>query len=82
MRLRTKLLLAYLGLSILLFTCGEVIARQLVKRAAKSNIESNLSNGNHAIINLVKNYAQSSIRNYLRAVAEKNLEIARAIYLS
>ncbi len=79
MRLRTKLLLAYLGLSIILFTCGGVIALQLVKRAVKSNIESNLSNGTHAIINLVKTAAQGSIKNYLRAVAEKNLEIARAI---
>ena len=80
MRLRTKLLLAYLGLSIVLFTCGGVIAFQLVKRAVKSNIESNLSNGTYAIINLVKTAAQGSIKNYLRAVAEKNLEIARAIY--
>jgi signal transduction histidine kinase len=80
MQLRTKLLLAYLGLSILLFTCGGGIALQLVKRAVKSNIESNLSNGTHAIINLVKTSAEGSIKNYLRAVAEKNLEIASAIY--
>jgi PAS domain S-box-containing protein len=80
MRLRTKLLSAYLGLSILLFTCGGVIALQLVKRAVKSNIESNLSNGTQAIIDLVKTSAQGSIKNYLRAVAEKNLELATAIY--
>lgn len=48
MRLRTKLLLAYLGLSIILFTCGGGgIALQLVKRAVKSNIESNLSKSSH-----------------------------------
>jgi len=43
-----------------------MIALQLVKRAIEFNIESNLGNGTHAIINLVKTSAQGSIRNYLR----------------
>jgi PAS domain S-box-containing protein len=80
MRLRTKFLLAYLGLTIILFTCGGMIALHLVKRAVKSNIESNLSNGTYAIINLVETSALGSIKNYLRAVAEKNLEIAKTIH--
>ena len=80
MRLRTKLLLAYVGLSIILFTCGGIIALHLVKKAVKNNIESNLRNGTDAIINLVETSAQGSIKNYLRAVAERNLEIAKDIH--
>jgi PAS domain S-box-containing protein len=80
MRLRTKLLLAYIGLSTILFTSGGLIALHLVKRAVKSNIESNLNNGTHAIISLVETSTQASIENYLRAVSEKNLEIAKAIH--
>lgn len=80
MGLRTKLLVAYLGLSIVLLLCGGLGALYLVKRAVTFNIESDLRNGTRAIINLVETAAQGSIINYLRAVAESNLEIAQRIY--
>jgi two-component system NtrC family sensor kinase len=80
MGLRTKLLVAYLGLSIVLFSCGGLGALYLVKRAVTFNIESDLRNGTRAIINLVETTTQGSIINYLRAVAESNLEIAQRIY--
>lgn len=80
MGLRTKLLVVYLGLSIVLFSCGGLGALYLVKRAVTFNIESDLENGTRAIINLVETTTQGSIINYLRAVAESNLEIAQRIF--
>jgi PAS domain S-box-containing protein len=80
MRLRTKLLIIYIGLSTALFTCGGLIALHLVSQAVKSDVENNFRNGTRAVINLVETTAQGAIKNYLRAVAERNLEIADAIY--
>jgi len=45
-------------------------------KTIKQNIESKLSNATDSILNTVETTAQASIKNYLRAVAEKNLEIA------
>jgi len=80
MRLRNKLLAAYLGLSIILFFCGGLGVLYLIERGVRVGIENDLRNGTHAIINLVENTAQSAITNYLRAVAESNLDIAHSVY--
>jgi flagellar basal body-associated protein FliL len=79
MRLRTKLLIIYIGLLTTLFSIAGAIALHLVSRAVKSDIENNFRNGTRAVINLVETTAQGAIKNYLRAVAERNLEIAVAI---
>ncbi len=79
-RLRTKLLVAYLGLAVLLFTSGGIGAFIMVERAIKTNIENDLRLATRTIINMVETTALGSIRNYLRAVAERNLEIAREVY--
>ncbi len=73
-------MVAYLGLSILLFTCGGFGALHIVERIVKTNIENKLAEGTRALIDLVKTTAQGSIKNYLRAVAEHNLEMANEIY--
>ncbi len=49
-------------------------------RTIKENIESELSSATTAILNMVETTAQASIKNYLRAVAEKNLEIVSFYY--
>ncbi|BBO78093.1 hypothetical protein DSCW_55100 [Desulfosarcina widdelii] len=78
--LRNKLLLVYLSLSTILFTSGGLGALVLVKKAIEINIESDLSNATRSIVNLVKTATKASIANYLRAVAERNLEITRLIH--
>jgi len=78
--LRSKLLLVYLSLSTILFTSGGLGALVLVKKAIETNIESDLSNASRSIVNLVETATKASIANYLRAVAERNLEIARLIH--
>lgn len=51
-----------------------------VRRAIEANIESELQNSTNAILNMVRNAANVSIKNYLRAVAEKNRDIAQDYY--
>lgn len=51
-------------------------AYYIAGKTVKQNIESKLSNATDSILSMVETTAQASIKNYLRAVAEKNLEIA------
>ena len=80
MRLRFKLLSAYLGLTVTLFAAGGLGALYLTKHAIQSNIESELRHSTRTIINMVQIVTHGAIKNYLRAVAERNVEIARQIY--
>jgi PAS domain S-box-containing protein len=80
LRLRSKLLLIYISLFVTLFGCGGAGALYLIKKTVNEYIENDLRNSTRAIINLVETTAQGSITNYLRAVAERNLEIAHRIH--
>ena len=80
MRLHFKLLAAYLGLTVTLFAVGGLGALYLTKRAIESSIESELGHSTRTIINMVQVAAHGAIKNYLRAVAERNLEIANHLY--
>lgn len=51
-----------------------------VSKTIAGNIENELSNATATILKLVETTAKSSIRNYLRAVAEKNIQIASCYY--
>lgn len=51
-------------------------AYYIAGKTIKQNIESKLSNATDSILSMVETTAQASIKNYLRAVAEKNHEIA------
>jgi signal transduction histidine kinase len=52
----------------------------LVKQSIEANIESELKNTNEMILNMVKNLAHVSIKNHLRAIADKNVEIMAYLY--
>jgi two-component system, cell cycle sensor histidine kinase and response regulator CckA len=80
MRLRYKLLITYLGISLGLIVVGGFFTLELVQNALERNMASELENSTHSILNMVKTTASASIKNYLRAVAEKNLEIANGFY--
>ncbi len=77
---RNKLLLAYLGLSIPLLIITSLAVLSIVKHSIEHNIESQLQNATDSIVSLVRGTASASIKNYLRAVAEKNLDIANHVY--
>ena len=78
--IRSKLLLGYLTPFILFFVTGALILYPFVRRTIEANIESELNNTTKTILSMVKTAADASIKNYLRAVAEKNRDIVEASY--
>ena len=80
MRLRNKLLITYLGISLGLIVIAGFFTLQLVQTALERNMASELENSTGSILNMVRTTASASIKNYLRAVAEKNLEAASGFY--
>lgn len=80
MRLRNKLLITYLGISLGLIVVAGFFTLQLVQNALERNMASELENATGSILNMVRTTASASIKNYLRAVAEKNLEAAFGFY--
>jgi len=79
-RIRNKLLLYYSLVFALSLFVGFGTIYVVVRDTIESNIESELHNTTTAIYNLVRTSATVSIKNYLRGVAEKNLEILSFIY--
>ncbi len=59
---------------------GNVFIYFFVRDTLQSNIENDLKHRTADISNIVRVAAESSIRNYLRAVAEKNKEIVEHIW--
>jgi len=57
-----------------------VYVNLIVKKALEKNIESELTNTTQAILDMVKTGAAISIRNRLRAIAEKNHDILTLLY--
>jgi two-component system NtrC family sensor kinase len=80
LRIRYKLLISYSAVFVLSLTLGSVIIFSFVKESIKTNIESELKNTTQTILNMVRTSAGVSIKNHLRAVAEKNREIAQHFY--
>jgi PAS domain S-box-containing protein len=80
LRIRHKLLLAYSAVFILSLTLGNGFIYQSVRRTIETNIESELKNTTTTILNMVNNAAELSIKNYLRAIAEKNRDVAQYYY--
>lgn len=78
--IRLKLFLSYALIFIIAtLAAGSGIYYQ-VKSTIETNIENELRNSIATIHNMVKTAATTSIKNYLRAVAELNLEIITAFY--
>jgi PAS domain S-box-containing protein len=72
------------GIYALLFTIammvGGIIINFGVSRIITANVENELTTATAMILNTVQSAAQASIKNYLRAVAEKNCDIISALY--
>ncbi|WP_419659351.1 two component system sensor histidine kinase [Desulfosarcina variabilis str. Montpellier] len=80
LRIRYKLLISYSTVFMLTLTLGTIIIFFFVKSSLEENIESELKNTTQTILNMVRTSASVSIKNHLRAVAEKNREIAQHFY--
>lgn len=79
-RIRHKLLIYYTLLYALSLTVGFATVYVIIRDSLEKNIESELQNTTTAVYNLVQTSATVSIKNYLRGVAEKNVEIIDALY--
>ncbi len=77
LRIRSKLILSYSVCFALVFTGGSTLIYHQVGTTMGANLESELDTATAMILKLVKTSADLSIKNRLRAVAEKNLEIVR-----
>lgn len=75
MRIRHKLLISYSLVLVLSISLGSSSIYFFVRDRLKANLESELNNTTTTILNMVRTSAAVSIKNHLRAVAEKNLEI-------
>jgi len=78
--IRYKLFLTYSVVYILAITLGSTIIYSLVRTTIEDNIESELKNSTSTILNMVRTSVEVSIKNHLRAVAEKNREIVAHFY--
>ena len=78
--IRQKLLIAYSIVFILSIFLGSTFIYLSVRKSIKEAIEGELDNTTKAILNLVRTSAAVSIKNHLRAVAEKNLELINHYY--
>lgn len=80
LNIRTKLLGVHTLIIVLAVLAGGGIIISRVQTTIETHIESELTNATAAIRHMVRTAASTSIKNHLRAVAEKNLEIVQAVY--
>ena len=78
--IRYKLLLGYSVVFLFFSLLSCFIFFSIIRKTVETDIESNLNNSTKGILNTVQTTANASIKNYLRAVAEKNREIVAHLY--
>lgn len=79
-RIRYKLLLIYSTVFIVTVGLSSLILYTIVKSTVEKNIESELKNSTNTILNSVRTAVSVSIKNHMRATAEKNYEIIQHLY--
>ena len=79
-RIRTKLFLSYSSVFLILLIVVSLGIYFFVKITIEENIEGELEQSTDTLLNMVQTAAEVSLKNYLRATAEKNLEITRYYY--
>ncbi|MBF0228726.1 MAG: cache domain-containing protein [Desulfamplus sp.] len=80
LRIRYKLLFIYSTTFILIIGLASLILYSIVKSTVEKSIESELQNSTNAILNNVKTAVSVSIKNHIRATAEKNYDIIQHLY--
>lgn len=80
LKIKFKLLGGYSIVFILASLLGGAVIYYTVRSTIETNIERELTNSTATILNMVQTAASTSIKNHLRAVAEKNKEIIQRIY--
>ncbi len=80
MSVRSKLLYGYSLTFLLTIALGSLVLFYFARQGLEKNIERELNNSTLSILNMVKIAADTSIRNHLRGVAEKNLQNVHHFY--
>lgn len=80
LKIRSKLLGGYTLIFILATLLGGTAVYRQVRTTIETNIESELTNATAAIQSMVGTAAATSIKNHLRAIAEKNREIIAGVH--
>jgi PAS domain S-box-containing protein len=80
LNIRGKLFLGYFAIFLLFLVVTIAVLYPIFRRTIEANIESEMNNATKTILNMIKVSADASIKNYLRAVAEKNRDIVQALY--
>jgi len=78
--IRYKLLFSYLLTFCVIIAMGSTVIYSIIRNTIETNIESELKNATDAMLNMVRTAVSVSIKNHLRAVAEKNLEMVTHLY--
>lgn len=79
-RIRNKLFLAYSTAFIIIFLAVGTLLYAQVRQIVRESIETELQRTTNTILTMVRTTADVSIKNYMRAVAEKSLEETNALY--
>ncbi|MFT5729577.1 MAG: PAS domain S-box-containing protein [Desulforhopalus sp.] len=76
-KIRTKLFISYSFTFLLILIVFGLCIFYFVRLAIERNIESELEQTTNTLLSIVETATEVSLKNYLRATAEKNLEIAQ-----
>ncbi len=80
LKIKFKLLIGYTFIFVIATLLGGSVIFFTVRDTIETNIESELTNATSTILNMVRTAASTSIKNHLKAVAEKNKEIVAGFY--
>lgn len=75
--IRAKLLYGYTSAGLLVVAAGSLVLFLVLRGVIERDIARQLATTTTAILNLVRTSVDTSIRNHLRAAAEKNLDVVR-----
>jgi PAS domain S-box-containing protein len=78
--IRYKILCIYSITFIVIMGLSSLTIYSIVKQHVEKTMENTLQNATSAMVNTVKTAASVSIRNYLRAAAENNLDMVRHLH--
>ena len=78
--LKIKLFIGYLTAFLFFIALCTLVIYPILHSTIEDNIQSQLSNTTQTLSNMIKTTANASIKNYLRAIAEKNREITQYFY--
>lgn len=78
--IRFKILLCFIIVIVTTTISSGIFLERRVRKIIEANITSELENSSRSILNEIQTTASASIKNRLRGIAEKNLDITRYFY--